>query len=374
MVGLAEQGGLGVGWGPRGETNRERGSSMTHLLVNRGVLGSLRVAGLTLLLWGLGLPAHAHAQAPAVTDGKAGVVREEKGPQREDQADLASKNVLILHAFEANMPINVKTDQGLLAALETGGLGVKQQFFEYLDLARNPGHEHRKQVAELLRLRYGQRKINLIITLYAEPLQFVLNDGRNLFPDAPILALYLPPAFEAPQTARRIIRHSVGLDMTGTIEGALKLVPETKRVYVVAGVYPGDKQYEHQARRDFKKWEGQLEFSYLSDMPLEDVLTTVSKAPPGTIIIFASFLADSAGRTYTSRDVVRQVSRVSPVPVFGLYDVLLGYGIAGGSIASYERNGTRAGQLALDILSGTLTPADVRAVLSVPPVPMFDWR
>ena len=37
---------------------------MTHLLVNPGVFGSLRMLGLTLLLRGLGLPAHAHAQTP----------------------------------------------------------------------------------------------------------------------------------------------------------------------------------------------------------------------------------------------------------------------------------------------------------------------
>ncbi len=33
-----------------------------------------------------------------------------------------------------------------------------------------------------------------------------------------------------------------------------------------------------------------------------------------------------------------------------------------------------AGQLAVDILTGTQAPADIPAVLDVPPVPMFDWR
>jgi len=107
------------------------------------------------------------------------------------QAGLAGKNILVLHAFEANMPINVKTEQGLMAMLETGGLDVKQQFFEYLDLARNPGPEHRKNLTERMRLRYGQRKIDLIVTLYAEPLQLVLHEASSLFPNVPILALYL---------------------------------------------------------------------------------------------------------------------------------------------------------------------------------------
>jgi PAS domain S-box-containing protein len=288
--------------------------------------------------------------------------------------DISRKNVLVLHAFEANMPINVKTDQGLTAALDAGGLGVKQQFFEYLDLTRNPGPEHRQQLSELLHRRYGQRKIDLIVTLYAEALQFVIDEGGRLFPDAPVLALYLPPAFEAPQTDRRIIRHSVALDMTGTLEGALKLVPEVKRVYVVAGVYPGDKQYEDQARREFTKWEDRLEFSYLSDRSLEDMLAAVSSAPSGTIVFFIALIADITGKTYTPRDVVHLLSQASAAPVFGLYDTLLGYGIAGGSLVSFEHTGTQAARLALQILADPSSLPDSRAALEVPPLPMFDGR
>ncbi len=290
------------------------------------------------------------------------------------QVDLTGKNVLVLHAFEANMPINIKTDQGLRASLDSGGIPTKNQFFEYLELVPNRGHEYREYLAELMRLRYGQRKIDMIITLYAEAVQFLLNEGRDIFPDVPILTLYMSPGIELPKTNRRMIDQQVSYDMAGTLEIALKLVPGAKRVYVVGGVHNSEKKMQNQARRNFKKWEGRLEFSYLTEMPLEEMLSRVSSAPPGTIIFFISFLTDSAGKDYASRDVVQQVSRVSPAPVFGLYDILLGYGIAGGSIASYERNGTRAGQLTLDILKGTKTPEKIPAVLDVPCVPMFDWR
>ena len=53
---------------------------------------------------------------------------------------------------------------------------------------------------------------------------------------------------------------------------------------------------------------------------------------------------------------------------------MLERGIVGGSLISFEQIGTKAGELALDILRGTKTPEDIPAVLDVPPVPMFDWR
>ena len=68
-------------------------------------------------------------------------------------------------------------------------MGIRNQFFEYLDLARNPDPEHKEQMAELMRLRYGHRKIDVIITMYPEALRFLLNEGRTIFSDLPILAL-----------------------------------------------------------------------------------------------------------------------------------------------------------------------------------------
>ena len=225
-----------------------------------------------------------------------------------------------------------------------------------------------------MRLRYSQRKIDMVITLYAEALQFLLNEGRDIFPNVPILTLYMAPGIELPKTNRRMIDQQVPYDMVGTLEIALKLVPGAKRVYVVSGVANTDKRMQNQAQRDFKKWEGRLEFQYLSNMSLEQMLTTVSSVPSDSIVLFVAFILDSAGKTYTSRDVVQQVSRVSQAPVFGLYDTLLGYGIAGGSLASYERNGTEAGELALKILGSNRGQENIPAILDVPPVPMFDWR
>jgi hypothetical protein len=150
---------------------------MSKRFVNvNAVLSGLLCFG--LLIWQLSAPAFAQSQP---------------------QAALAGKNVLILHAFEADMPINEVTDRGLRATLDSGGVSIRNQFFEYLDLARNPGPEHRKLMADLMRLRYGQRKIDMIITLYAEALQFVLTEGRGIFPDVPILTLYMSPGSGLPR-------------------------------------------------------------------------------------------------------------------------------------------------------------------------------
>jgi PAS domain S-box-containing protein len=287
---------------------------------------------------------------------------------------LGTKNILILHALEANMPLNVRTDRAIMESLQAGGVGLKAQFYEYLDLHRHPGAKHRQRLAEMLRERYDDHKIDAIITLYPEALQFVLDEGRTIFPDAPIVALYMYPGFEASKTGRRIVQHVLRNDIAGTLESALKLVPGAKSVYVVSGVHPLDKKNEAQARLDLQKWQGRLDFRYLSDMPLEEMLAAISGAPRETIILYLAVSADNAGRTYNPRDVAERLSQVANGPVFGLYESILGYGIVGGSLVSYDGIGTQAGQLALRFLKSGSGPNTIPTILDVPPVPMFDGR
>jgi len=294
--------------------------------------------------------------------------------QVQPQNPMKNKNILILNSFESNIPAFDKTIQGLSSALQSGGIGTKNQFYEHLDLARNPGPENKELLMQLMRQRYSERRIDFIITLYTEGLKFLLDEVQTLFPAAPILALYLPQGFEMPATGRRIIPHILTPDFTRTLETALKLVPGTKRVYIAAGIHPMDRWLERLARRDFQKWEDRLEFHYLRDLPLESILTTVSSAPSDSIVFVTSYGQDVTGKYHTARELSRQLARVSKVPIFGILDTLIGHGIVGGSLISFEYIGSRAGELVLDVLRGTQEGKNIPVVLKLSQLDTFDWR
>jgi PAS domain S-box-containing protein len=294
--------------------------------------------------------------------------------QVKSQTGLETKNILILHSYEANTPVFERANTGLSTTLQSGGIPSLNQFFESLDLRRNPGPEQRKLLVEEMRVRYNHRKLDMIITMYPEALEFVLKDCRDILPDVPILAMIMPVGFEAPKTDRRIIGQFPRLDILGSLEIALKLVPGAKRVYVVGGAHEIDRSVENQARRDLKKWETQLEFIYLSHMRFEDMLATISSAPPGSIILALAFSHDVTGTRFTTPIVAQRLSQVSTAPIFGILDYTLGHGITGGSLVSFEQIGVKAGELVLDILKGTAATKNIPEFLDVPPVPMFDWQ
>lgn len=299
------------------------------------------------------------------------------GPARaqpQPQESVEGKNVLVLNALESDIPVFLEINQGFSAALQAAGIGIRNQFYEHLELRRNPGPENRKLMVEVMRMRHGQRKIHSVVTIYPEALNFLLNEAHEIFPDVPVLALLLPEGYELPVTRRRIIPHFVIPDLKRTLEIALKLVPAAARVYVVAGSHPVDKWLGNRARQDFKPWEGRLDFRYLSGMPLEEILGTLSAAPSGSIVYITSFAREVNGKFQTTMEVARRIDRVSNAPVFGILDILLGNGIVGGSLIDFKEIGTKAGETVLHVLREARPAESIPTALKVSQVDTFDWR
>ena len=290
------------------------------------------------------------------------------------QNPLNEKNVLILNAFESHIPAFERINRELSAVLQSGGIGIGRQFFDHLGLSRTPGPEFRKLKMQMISRRYSERKIDLIITLYPESLKFLLDMDQSFFPAAPVIALFIPHGYELPEMVRRIIPHVVLPDLNRTIEIGMKLVPKAERVYVVNGTHPFDRWLESLARKNFKKWEDRLGFYYLSDLPFEKILATVSAAPANSIVYLTSFSKGVTGEYNRTADVSQELAKVSKAPVFGLFSTVLDKGNVGGSLVSFKDIGTEAGELALDILKGDQNTENIPEVLKVPQVDILDWR
>ena len=73
-------------------------------------------------------------------------------------------------------------------------------------------------------------------------------------------------------------------------------------------------------------------------------------------------------------EVSEELAEVSKAPVFGFLGTVIGHGNVGGSLISFKHIGTKAGELALDILKGAQNTENIPKVLKVPQVDTFDWR
>ncbi|HVP79006.1 MAG TPA: PAS domain S-box protein [Thermodesulfobacteriota bacterium] len=289
---------------------------------------------------------------------------------------LAPKGVLLLYTYGDGLPAYEKATPAFISVMTAAGINTNDLFFEYLDLQRNNSPEYRTRLADLLRYKYAKHEIGLIVTVHTEALNFLLNEGNELFPDAPVFSYLIvrPELIEASKTGRRILQRPQNLDMKGTLEIALKMFPRTRKIVFVTGAASGDRRLEYEAKVAFEPWRDKLEFQYTSDRSVDEILQLVANLPPQSIVIYCNVFSDKTGRTFIPREVGKMVAQAANAPVFCLWDTLIGNGPIGGSLMSFEAEGAYAAKVALDILNGKMLLTKPVTTLMPSKTFMFDWQ
>jgi PAS domain S-box-containing protein len=122
-----------------------------------------------------------------------------------------------------------------------------------------------------------------------------------------------------------------------------------------------------------EKYQNKLQLIDLTQLPMEETLARVAALPVDTIVLYESISRDGKDRTFVPREALASISRASSMPVFGLYDSYLGYGIVGGRLVSWELLGREAAGMVLRILSGE-SPASIPFGGEEAYVDAYDWR
>ena len=286
----------------------------------------------------------------------------------------APKQIVLLYSYGDGIPAYQQATRAFLSVVQEGRVSVNDLFFEYLDLERKKDVEHYKNLTTLFRHKYEGKKIDLVVTVHAQALRFILNEGKDLFPGTPALSYLAPETIETTGIERRFLLLPMRMDFGGTLELALRLFPETKCVVFINGIGEGEKRLEREAQGVFEQWRDKLQFEYTSDLSVEEMLQRIATLPPRTIIFYSNVFRDRTGRTFVPKNVADRVAKAANAPVFGMYNTILGSGIIGGSMFNFETEGARAGTLALDILREKLTLTKPLTILTASRTPMFDWE
>ena len=269
------------------------------------------------------------------------------------QQPLAHKRILLLYAYGyGGRGVELFSD-GFFKAMTEAGFPVTNIYAEYLDLQRNrevPGY--REELREMLLRKYARNPIDLIVTLQQPALGFLLNEGRDVAPQAPVITIQQWPLLDEEKSGRRIVGEVNQFDIKGTLERALELFPQTRRVVFVSGSSEADVAVAGQAARVVEPWRGKLEFEFTTGMSIDEILRRVAELPPHSVIVFTQYNRDAKGHVALAYEAENMIIKAANAPVFGFYDYNLRNGGIGGSVIPVEASGSRTARLALDLLRG----------------------
>jgi len=263
-----------------------------------------------------------------------------------------SKNVLLLHS-EALLPANILLEQGIRKTMTANAASRIDYYNEFLDQTRFPGDQNELRLKDFLHQKYAQRKMDLIIAFAPAAVGFLEKYREEVFPDTPVIFCGVSEQ-ELPtlHLGKRTTGMAIALDSAGTLDLALRLQPETRRVVVVTGKANVDQVLLAVAREGFKKYESRLDFAYLTGQPIDQLQEELAHLPDHTIVFYVGVLLDGAGNTFTGIQSLELIAARSNAPIYGFFSQFVGHGIVGGRPANFEAHGARAGALGLRILNG----------------------
>jgi signal transduction histidine kinase len=119
--------------------------------------------------------------------------------------------------------------------------------------------------------------------------------------------------------------------------------------------------------------EFHIPFHYLTGQPLSQLLNELSGLPANSVVVDLSGFGSNADPVTPPFEAMQRMSEVSPSPIYGVFDPLVGYGLVGAVTTPMDEIGHATAELILQVLSRP-DPASLPAVRSLAAAPLVDWR
>jgi PAS domain S-box-containing protein len=227
--------------------------------------------------------------------------------------------------------------------------------FEYLESSSSFEDLSRKRAtAAYLLQKYHGQTFDLVIAIDEDTVAFTEKIRAKLFPDAALLFFLTDP-----QNPSSWLNHEPG--RTGvirksnylpTLQLALSQNPGTSHVIVVSGSSDAEKLDVKKAREQFRPYESNLDFRYLTDLQFSELGPRLANVQPDSIIVFLDFVTDSRGEQFIPARILPAIAKSANRPIYGTFSSVVGAGVVGGNIVDLGEVGRILGDDGVRILKG----------------------
>jgi signal transduction histidine kinase len=283
------------------------------------------------------------------------------------------KGVLIINEVGLSHALtNLITQEIVEGVQETHDLHV-EFYSENLDLLFSPDTPSRADIKDWLFKKYGAFKLDAVVAVGPDSIDFLSNYTQTMFLDVPIVICgsSLQQAGN-PRLDSRFTGTWMIYEPAKTIEVALKLFPDTRHVVIVGGSSAFDRRAFSLAKADVATLVSKLDFVYMSDLEMNQLLARLHQLPEHSVVLYTSFFEDADGHKFVNASkALPMVVEASNAPVFGMSDTYLGRGIVGGDVMRFQEQGKVTANIVSELIQGKKTQ-DI-PIQTLPSSYVFDW-
>ena len=199
---------------------------------------------------------------------------------------------------------------------------------EYLESERFPKGYYPNERFELFNEKYEEVDLDLLICVGIDIVEPVKKNASDKILSLP--AVVIDFDLSEYNLDRDLVLNSktviIGLkiDVPGTLNMAVHLFPDRKNVYFIMGTSKADLLYGMATLTATKYFDQRLDYHFLTNMSMDQVLDIVKHLPDLSIIIIPSFNIGRKSVPYFNPESVRLISQAANAPVFIYSD--MGFG------------------------------------------------
>ena len=285
------------------------------------------------------------------------------------------KQILILNSYHKGYPWTDGIVKGIEETL-TDSIENCDILIEYMDTKRINTDEYNEALFQLMKMKYSKINLDTIIVSDDNAFLFTVKYHTRLFGDTPIVFIgvnrFTPLMIDGHE--EQITGIVQDADIPDTLNTALKLHPNTTQVAVICDATTTGQAYIRQVTAAESQFET-LKFIYLdgTELTTSEMLARLSSVPNNSIALLCIWLKDKNGVFVPEEKGYPDISKNSPVPLYGVLESMLQYGILGGKLQSGKHHGAEAAKIALKLLDDTKV-TDIPVRLKSPNTYMFNYK
>jgi signal transduction histidine kinase/ABC-type uncharacterized transport system substrate-binding protein len=287
------------------------------------------------------------------------------------QAPL-KRNVLILSDVGMSHSLTTDVTRQIVSGVQETRDRHVEFYSESLDLQEFPGEPSREDVQAWLAKKYGEHGLDVVVAVGPGAIEFLSNDAQVLFREVPIVICgSTSDQASNPKLDSRFTGTWVKLEPEKTLELALHLFPDTRRVFVVGGSSDFDEVVMSLTKRALSGVKTKSEIVYLTGMEMNRLLGQLRTLPDHSIELYTSFFRDSAGNKFlNATKALPMIAAASKAPDFGMSDTYIGQGIVGGYVLTFGKQAKITAEIVSKLLDGK--KAQDLPIETLPGAYMFD--
>jgi len=263
------------------------------------------------------------------------------------------KSILIVHSYNEGTSWTSEQNTGIISTLSKSNDNLDINV-EYMDWKNYPTQENLDSFYNHLKIKYSDKKLDLVIATDDAAMTFVLEHRKVLFSDAPVVFSGINQ--EKVEELKKVYSNFTGvveeIDPTETVRMALEINPNIKNVYLIYDNTESGISTGKIITKKINELFGELKVIPMNDLDFNSLLNTVSQLDNSSMLFFSTYYSDAEGSIINFNLAAREISRHSSIPMYHQYDFGLNNGAFGGNLLSGRLYGRYDADIAMPVLNG----------------------